>query len=206
MLEIKGITAAYLGSPDILHDVSMKAYKGAITSIIGPNGAGKSTLLKTIFNLTKKKKGDILLEGKDITNMKPKEMLKNGVSYIPQHRSIFPDLTVEENLLMGGWTLRNREKSENLIEESYKTFPVLSEKRDELGKHLSGGQQRMLEIGRAMLIDPVLFMFDEPTSGLAPKVAEEIYQIIERLKERRIVLMVEQNVGVQFFYLIIYIF
>ena len=194
MLEINGVTAAYPNSPDIIHEISIKAKRGAITAIIGPNGAGKSTLLKTIFNLTKKKKGKILLDGKDITNVNPKDMLVKGVGYIPQLRSIFPDLTVEENLLMGLWTLKDKKRSKSLVKNIYNIFPILNEKRNALAKHLSGGQQRILEIGRTMLIDPVVYLFDEPTSGLAPKVAKEIYEIIVRLKEKRVILLVDQNV------------
>lgn len=195
-LEIRDVVSGY-GKIEIIHGVSMRAEKAKIICIIGPNGAGKSTLLKTIFGILKPWRGSILFEGEEITGLRPYTLIKKGISYVLQRRSVFPHLTVEENLRMGAWTIRrNKESAQETIEENYKRFPILRERRNVRAGSLSGGEQRMLELGRALITRPRLLLLDEFSAGLAPMIARQVYEEAERLKEEEgiTIVAVDQNV------------
>jgi len=196
LLEAKEITVSYYGDIEILKDVSLNVKKGQITSIIGPNGAGKSTLLKSLYGLLRPKKGRVLLNNKDITKRKVHEFIGLGITYVPQLRSIFPDLTVEENLQLGTWIFKkDTARVKESIEKIYTRFPLLFKKKRDKAGLLSGGQQKILEIGRSLLTDPKICLFDEPTATLAPRIAEEIYSTILDLKKENItIVMVDQRI------------
>ncbi|MFO7665319.1 MAG: ABC transporter ATP-binding protein [Desulfobacterales bacterium] len=196
ILEANNISVSYYGDINILKGVSLKAEEALITTIIGPNGAGKSTLLKSLYGLLKPKKGSILLEGKDISRLKVHEFIRAGISYVPQLRSIFPELTVRENLELGTWIFkRDKEKIRNAIDQTYERFPVLYEKRGIYAGLLSGGQQKILEIGRSLLTKPRICLLDEPTATLSPLIAELIYSTLFTLKSEGItIVMVDQRI------------
>ncbi len=193
LLEAHDIHAGY-GKMEILHGVTLKVEPGQIVSIIGPNGAGKSTVFKTIFGLLRVRQGRVILADQEVTNRPPDVLLRQGMAFVPQGRNVFPLMTVEENLLLGAYI---RKRSPELLQEVnrvYETFPILREKRKEQAGNLSGGQQQMLEMGRALLLQPKLILLDEPTLGLAPLVFKEIFRIIEGLRQQgQTILMVEQN-------------
>ena len=196
ILEGKNLTVSYYGDIDILKDVSMSAKEGLVTTIIGPNGAGKSTLLKTLYGLLKPKTGSIHLGGQDITGLKVHEFIKTGIAYVPQLRSIFPDLTVDENMELGAWIFKkNKQRVKNAIDKVYERFPALAEKRHENAGLLSGGQQKILEIGRSLLTNPNICLLDEPTATLAPRIVDQIYETVLDLKAENItIVMVDQRV------------
>jgi branched-chain amino acid transport system ATP-binding protein len=196
ILEIQHITVGYYQDIMVLQDVSLQAREEKITTIIGPNGAGKSTVLKTIFGFLKPLQGDIFLDKKSIVGQKPFVMPLEGIVFIMQDRGIFPFLTVEENLELGAWLFkRDKPRVRECIETIFQKYPVLRERRTIYAGNLSGGEQRMLEVGKALMIDPQIILFDEPTAGLAPIVGNLIFEKIEKLKtEKRTILMVEQNV------------
>jgi branched-chain amino acid transport system ATP-binding protein len=196
-LTVEDLTAGY-GDLRVLKDVNLKVPEGRLTLVIGPNGSGKSTLLKTVYGLTKVFSGRIILGDREITRLKPHEIAKAGVGYVMQRRSVFPHLTVMENLRMGGWTIKDDgEKLEQNIERVMELFPQLRELLDRKAVLLSGGQARLLEIARTMVADPKLVLIDEPSAGLSPKMASLVYQQIYRLREiGKTVLLVEQNVRI----------
>ena len=193
LLEVHDLHAGY-GKMEILHGITLKVEPGQIVSIIGPNGAGKSTVKKSIFGLLPVRQGRVLFAGEEVTNRSPEALLRQGMTFVPQGRNVFPLMTVEENLLLGAYI---RKRSPELLEEVqrvYETFPILREKRTARAGDLSGGQQQMLEMGRSLLLQPKLILLDEPTLGLAPLVFKEIFRIIESLRQRgQTILMVEQN-------------
>ncbi|OGB95071.1 MAG: ABC transporter ATP-binding protein [candidate division NC10 bacterium RIFCSPLOWO2_12_FULL_66_18] len=193
LLEVHDLHAGY-GKMEILHGITLKVEPGQIVSIIGPNGAGKSTVFKSIFGLLPVRQGRVLFAGEEVTNRSPEALLRQGMTFVPQGRNVFPLMTVEENLLLGAYI---RKRSPELLEEVqrvYETFPILREKRTARAGDLSGGQQQMLEMGRSLLLQPKLILLDEPTLGLAPLVFKEIFRIIEGLRQRgQTILMVEQN-------------
>lgn len=194
MLKLKEITAAYQRGYDILHDVSLDVSIDEIVCLIGPNGSGKSTILKSIMGLVNVGKGEITLNGNDITSIPPHKALKAGIGYVPQGRRIFPGMTVWENLRMGGFILDDKEGLERRIERVYETFPILEEYKHKKAYILSGGEQQMLSMGRALLLDPVYILIDEPSLGLAPKVRNMIFDKIKELNQQGVgILMVEQN-------------
>ena len=196
ILEGRHLTVSYYGDINILKDVSFSAEEGLITTIIGPNGAGKSTLLKTLYGLLKPKKGSVYLRDEDITGLKTHEYMKTGIAYVPQLRSIFPDLTVEENLQLGAWIFKkDKQRVRDAIGNVYERFQALAEKRNESAGLLSGGQQKILEIGRSLLTNPSICLLDEPSATLAPRIANQIYATLARLKEENItVVIVDQRV------------
>jgi len=196
VLEINNVTSGYTAEVDIVSDVSIKVESSSVVCIIGPNGAGKSTLLKTIFGFLEPKRGEITFNGKSIKGLKPFEMIKNGLCYVPQERSVFPQLTVDENVVFGGWCiLREREKLEKAKDKIYSMFPNLSKKRGQKATFLSGGEQRMLELARSMIVDPTLMLIDEPTAGLAPSLVGEVYDKIDQMKKEKVaVLLIDQNI------------
>jgi branched-chain amino acid transport system ATP-binding protein len=165
-----------------------------VVSIIGPNGAGKSTVFKTLFGLLPARQGRVTLDGENVTNRSPADLLRRGMAYVPQGRNVFPLMTVEENLRLGAYTRPRSAALEAEIERLYETFPVLRESRRRRAGDLSGGQQQMLEMARALLLEPRLILLDEPTLGLAPLVFKEIFRIVESLRRLgQTILMVEQN-------------
>ncbi len=196
-LVMKEVFAGYDPEVDILQGVSLTAEQGKTTVIIGPNGAGKSTILNTICGLLVPRKGRIYLRGNDITGIKPHILARDyGVTYIAQERNIFPNLTVEENLKIYAFPFKkNSENVKKLIDKVYEVFPVLKNKRKDKALSLSGGQQRMLELSRVFLQKAELILVDEPTAGLAPKIAMEVYDALAKLKEEKFtILLVDQNV------------
>lgn len=196
LIEAHDLTVSYYGDINILKEVSIEVEQGLITSIIGPNGAGKSTLLKTLYGLLKPKKGTIFLKGEEITRLKVHEFIKIGIAYVPQLRSIFPELTVEENLELGTWIFKkDKPKVKAALKEIFERFPSLVEKRKERAGLLSGGQQKILEIGRSLLTNPSILLLDEPSATLAPRIAHQIYDtLLDLQKENITIVMVDQRV------------
>ncbi|ARE41157.1 Branched-chain amino acid transport ATP-binding protein LivF [Rhodovulum sp. P5] len=197
VLELRDLSVGYYRDLNILADLHIKARKGQITTILGANGVGKSTALKAAFGFLKPNKGDILLEGESILHLPPHEKILAGLAYIPQQPGVFKDMTVEENLQLGGWTFRkNAREVRTKIEENYDRFPVLRDKRRQVTGELSGGQQRMVEIGRTLMSEPRMLLVDEPTAGLSKMLAEEVYEMLSDLarKDELTILLVDQEI------------
>ena len=196
VLEMREVHAAYHGDISILNGLSLKIKERCITGIIGPNGAGKSTALKTMYGFLKPSRGAIVLGGDDISGSPPYDMMARGVAFVPQNRSLFNDLSVEDNLRLGCWPFRgDKRKVEAALDRVFTRFPILKERRRNLAGSLSGGQQRFVELGRALVVDPKIIMLDEPTAMIAPKISREIYEFIDTLPEQGItVVLVDQNV------------
>jgi ABC-type branched-subunit amino acid transport system ATPase component len=193
-LEVRDLTGGY-GRLQILNGIDLQAEVSDITLIIGPNGAGKSTLLKTIYGFLKPMGGSIRLDGASVLGWKPRDLLRIGLQYIPQGRSIFPYLTVEENLRMGAFILDTQPQVRGALERAYAMFPVLKERRRQLAGSLSGGERRFVELARILMVNPRLVLLDEPSLGMAPGVMEELYHAIRRLHSQGVgFLLVEQNV------------
>jgi ABC-type branched-subunit amino acid transport system ATPase component len=198
LLAVDEVFAAYQSGVDILQGMSLSVPRGGFVLVIGPNGAGKSTLLKTIFGLLGAHKGGIVLDGQAIVGLAPHEVKRLGVSYVPQELNTFPHLTVEENLRVGGWTLRkDANRLRQRIQRIYEIFPVLAERRNAKAGALSGGQGRMLSVAREMITEPRLMLVDEPTVGLAPNLAEQVYQLLQTARRAipTTILLVDQNVS-----------
>lgn len=194
-MDLDRITSGY-GKIEILHGVSMHTKDSNITCVIGPNGSGKSTLLKTVMGLVKPREGKIVFNGEDIAGLKPKKIFSKGLCLVSQARSIFPYLTVLENFEMGGYTIKDRKEVRRRIEEVYSYFPILKEKKKNLANTLSGGEQRMLELGRALLVKPKLLMLDEPSAMLSPKFVDLVFEEIKKINGMGIgIIIVEQNVS-----------
>jgi branched-chain amino acid transport system ATP-binding protein len=195
-LEAKGVVSGYTREVPILKGVDVTAQDRLVTLIIGPNGAGKSTLLRTIYGYLRPTTGEILHDGKPITGLQPDQMLREGIAYLLQGHSVFPAMTVEENLELGGWIFkRDKARLRQAFEEVYFRFPALKERRYQPAGALSGGQQRMLEIARLTMSGPKTLLLDEPSVGLMPKLVDTVYEEIARLKEQHYtILMVDQNV------------
>ena len=187
------------GNVAALRGVDFHVDQGEIVTLIGPNGAGKTSTLMAISNLIDgKKTGSVVFEGQDISHMESSAIVKLGISHVPEGRRIFPRLTVEENLMMGtfGTKKYDKEKASQLLQDVYKMFPRLLERRTQLGGTLSGGEQQMLAIGRGLMFSPKLLMLDEPSLGLAPMVVKEIFELIQDIREKgTTVLLIEQNAG-----------
>jgi branched-chain amino acid transport system ATP-binding protein len=193
MLKIQNLKSGYNGM-EVLRGVDLEVRPAEIVAIIGPNGSGKSTLLKSIFNLADIYSGRIFFKDKDITKLPSYQLIYEGISYVPQGRQIFSDLTVRENLEMGAFVMPDRELVKRNTEDVFNKFPFLKDKQNEYAFSLSGGQQQMLSIARALVQDPELLLLDEPSLGLSPKMMKEIFaKIIEINKEGIAIIIVEQN-------------
>ncbi|MDZ5696548.1 ABC transporter ATP-binding protein [Chelativorans sp. M5D2P16] len=195
-LEIRDIVAGYTREVPILDGVNLKAEDGRVTVILGPNGAGKSTLLKAIYGYLTPQRGEVLHDGRSIVGLKPNDMLRQGIAYLIQGHSVFPRMTVEENLELGGWIMRgDHQRMHTALDSVYARFPRLKEKRRLLAGILSGGEQRMLEVARLTMTGPRTILLDEPSVGLMPRLVDEVYREIIKLKqERYTILIVDQNV------------
>ena len=186
------MTAGYGDGPDIISSCSITANRGEIVAILGPNGAGKSTAMKAMLGLLKLKSGSVTLNGEDISNINPQDRVKKGISFVPQTRNVFAELTVRENLEIGGFLTEG--SLDNKIESIYSLFPILSEKKSQIVGQLSGGQRQQVALGRALMSDPSVLMLDEPTAGVSPIVMDELFEHIIKVKKTNVaVIMVEQN-------------
>jgi branched-chain amino acid transport system ATP-binding protein len=194
MLEVENLSAAY-GMVQILRDVSFKVEEKEIVSIIGPNGAGKTTLVKAIMGLLKPQAGSIKFRGESIANLPTYDIVKKGITMIPEGREIFPRMTVEENLLLGAYTIKDRAKVKETKEKVEDIFPVLKKKEKALAQTLSGGEQQMLVICRSLMSNPQLLILDEPSLGLAPIIVEKVLDTVRTVNDEGVtVLLVEQNI------------
>jgi branched-chain amino acid transport system ATP-binding protein len=194
MLEVENLNSGY-GMVQILWDVSFKINEKEIVSIIGPNGAGKTTLVKTIIGLLPSKSGTIRFKDENIEKLAPYEIVKRGVVMIPEGREIFPRMTVDENLRLGAYTIKDRNQVAKMKDNVYDIFPVLKKKEKVLAQTMSGGEQQMLVIGRSLMSNPKLLILDEPSLGLAPIIVEKVLDTLERINEDGVtILLVEQNI------------
>jgi len=190
-LNIQGLTAGY-GGPPIIEQVSLMARRGAITAIVGPNGAGKSTLLKAVAGLIRPTAGRVFVEGKEVTGLPAERLVRRGIAYVPQVENVFPDLTVRENLDMGGYVRKSGVRER--IEQLFLLFPDLKVATHRRASTLSGGQRTMLALARGLMIDPAVLILDEPSAGLAPRFQGLIWERIEQIRSTNVaVVIVEQN-------------
>ena len=193
LLILEDVVAGY-GGLTVLNGTSLQAARGAITTIIGPNGAGKSTVFKTVFGLLPARSGRVVFEGREVTNLGPRQLLELGISYVPQGRNIFPELSVRHNLELGATAAGRGIDIAVRIESVMDRFPMLRERAAAQASTLSGGQQKLLEIARALLLDPKLMLIDEPSIGLSPRLVQETFAILHELRSKGMsILMVEQN-------------
>jgi len=191
LLEVSDVVAGY-GETEILHGVSIAVEEGQIVTIIGPNGSGKSTLLKTIFGLVQPRKGQVRFQEEDITGMAPEIVVRKGLCYVPQSSNVFPSLSVNENLEMGAFV--RTDDFRQRLEEVYALFPDLTERRKSRTGTLSGGQRQMLALARALMLDPVLLLLDEPSAGLAPNLVNSVFEKILGINSAGVaIVLVEQN-------------
>ena len=195
MLQVDNIDVAY-GDVQVLYDVSLDIQKGELVAVIGANGAGKTTLLKTISSLLKPTRGVIEFKGETISGLGPDRIVSKGLVQVPEGRLLFPEMSIRENLEMGAYLTRDKQVIQARFSEVYELFPVLKERRNQLAGTLSGGEQQMLAVGRGLMAGPELFMFDEPSLGLAPKLVQSIFKMIQHINQTLdvTVLLVEQNV------------
>jgi branched-chain amino acid transport system ATP-binding protein len=193
LLVLDRVVAGY-GKMTILNGASAQLRRGAITTVVGPNGAGKSTLFKAVFGLLPVRSGAIVLDGRDITNVPPRRLLDAGMVYIPQGRNIFPELSVRHNLELGAFALSDRSSVAGRVEAMLRRFPALGEKAGRQASTLSGGQQKLLEVARGLLLDPKLILIDEPSIGLSPVMVQEVFAILRSLRDSGVtILLIEQN-------------
>ena len=192
-LTLTDVVSGY-GKMTILNGTTCAIQRGAITTVIGPNGAGKSTMFKTIFGLLPVREGQVMLEGRDITNHRPRQLLDAGVSFVPQGRNIFPELSVKHNLELGATALDDQSSVPRRLDAMMDRFPMLREKASAQAGTLSGGQQKLLEVARGLLLDPKVMLIDEPSIGLSPLMVQEVFSILKRLRDDGVtILLIEQN-------------
>lgn len=193
LLEVKGITVLY-GKAEALRGVSLEVPEHLIVTVIGSNGAGKSTLLRTITGIRKPSSGEIYFEGKRIDGFSAERIVHAGIALVPEGRRLFAYMTVMENLEMGAYTQKNRREMETMMEESFSNFPILKERRHQLAGTLSGGEQQMVAIARALLAKPKLLLLDEPSLGLSPLIVREVGEIVKGIHKKGVsILLIEQN-------------
>jgi branched-chain amino acid transport system ATP-binding protein len=194
LLEVRDVVAGYGRGPAILTGTSLTVRPGQVQCIIGPNGAGKSTLLKAISGLLPVRSGEIRFEGERIDGLRPDQILRKGICFVPQERALFPRMSVRENLRMGGYVIDDKKVLEARIEEVLEQFPILRERAHQRAGTMSGGQQQMLAMARTLILKPKIVMLDEPSLGLAPKIVQQMFEIMHMLKDRGMtVILVEQN-------------
>ena len=186
------MTAGYNDGPDIISSCSINVDRGEIVAILGPNGAGKSTAMKAMLGLLKLKSGAVNIDGKDISKMSPQDRVKSGISFVPQNKNVFSELTVRENLEVGAFL--RKDNINEVIEKIYQLFPILKEKSSQIVGQLSGGQRQQVALGRALMINPSVLMLDDPTAGVSPIVMDELFEHIVKVKKTNVaIIMVEQN-------------
>lgn len=194
LLEVSDLTAGYDDGPAILDGAQLTVEPGKVHCIIGPNGAGKSTLLKAICGMLKIRHGDVKFKGESLQGLRPDQILRKGICFVPQERALFPKMTVRENLRMGGYSLTDKSGLERTIDEIEERFPILGERRDQHAGTMSGGQQQTLAMARTLIIKPAIVMLDEPSLGLAPRIVQEMFGIMKVMASEGItILLVEQN-------------
>lgn len=196
MLEVVDLRAGYYRDLDVLRGVRLGAQPGAVTAILGANGVGKSTLLKTVFGFLMPNAGHVLLDDREITGTPPHRMIELGVAYMPQQPGVFAEMSVEENILVGAWTFRrDKARTRQRLNEGYARFPVLGTRRRARAGDLSGGQQRMLELARALMPEPRFLLVDEPSAGLAPIIADGVYATLDELRRAGVgIVLVDQDI------------
>ncbi len=197
ILEVIGLDVGYYKDLNILQNLNIKVRENQITAILGANGVGKSTALKAVFGFLRPNAGEVLLDGESIIDVPTYERILKGLAYIPQQPGVFKDMSVEENLELGGWTFRrDRNQVREKMEANYERFPVLRDKRKQITGELSGGQQRMVEIGRTLMAHPKVLLIDEPTAGLSKMLAEEVYEMLTALttRDNLTILIVDQEI------------
>ena len=196
MLDLAEIRAGYGIGPDILSEMTLTLEPGRTYCMIGPNGAGKSTMLKLICGILRPRSGEVTFNGERISGLRPDQILGRGICFVPQDRTLFPEMTVKENLTMGAFLIRDRKTINARMEQVMSMFPILGERSGQLAQTMSGGEQQMLAMARALMIQPRLMMIDEPSLGLAPQATTQVFEIIRRLREELdvTILLVEQNV------------
>ncbi len=197
MLEINDLYVGYYEDLHILRGLSLTAQTGKLTTILGANGVGKSTLLKAVYGFLKPHSGRVLLNGDDVTGTPTHRLIDLGISYIPQQPGVFKHMSVRENLMLGAWTFqKDKKRIESKIEDNFNRFPILREKQHDHAGSLSGGQQRMVEIGRTLMTDPEVILVDEPTAGLAKLLSEEVYEMLVALRDEEglTILLVDQEI------------
>ena len=194
MLEVNNIEVRYTGLP-VIQDISLTVKEGELVSVVGGNGAGKSTLFKTVMGVLHPAKGSITFLGQSLTELITAEIVRLGIVCIPEDRKLFRPLSVEDNLYLGAYILKDKKMIQSLLENVYVLFPRLKERREQAAATLSGGEQQMLAIGRGLMSNPKLLLLDEPSLGLAPKLVDEVFKVVRKLKKQGItILLVEQNV------------
>ncbi|HEX9905050.1 MAG TPA: ABC transporter ATP-binding protein [Propylenella sp.] len=194
LLEVRGVVAGYGRGPAILNGAALTVRSGRTQCIIGPNGAGKSTLLKAVTGLLPIREGEILFKGERIDGLRPDQILRKGICYVPQERALFPKMSVRENLRMGGYVIEDRAELERRIDNVLKQFPILRERAHQHAGTLSGGEQQMLSMARTQIVQPELVLLDEPSLGLAPQIVRQMFDIIDMLAASGMtVVFVEQN-------------
>tara|TARA_A100001011_G_scaffold371844_1_gene429624 strand:- start:167 stop:874 length:708 start_codon:yes stop_codon:yes gene_type:complete len=190
--EGNNMTGGYGDGPDIINSCSINVNKGEIVAILGPNGAGKSTAMKAMLGLLNLKSGSIIIEDQDISKLSPQERVQRGISFVPQTKNVFSELTVRENLEIGGFL--RKDNIDIVIHQIYELFPILDDKKDQIVGQLSGGQRQQVALGRALMIQPSVLMLDEPTAGVSPIVMDELFEHIVKVKKTGVaIIMVEQN-------------